>query len=81
MIEGLKISNSKINPKSARTENRLIVSLKVVDSESFTTELYNNWGFFLQIYCFSSTMILKYFLILSRFVMFFQLILFIRLML
>lgn len=45
MVEELKISNSKINPKSARTKNCLIISLKVVSSESLTTEFYNNCFF------------------------------------
>lgn len=79
MVEEFKISSSKINPKSARTKNWLIISLKVVNSESLTTELYKI--FFLQIYCFNSILILKYFLIPSRFVLFFRLILFSRLML
>lgn len=45
MVEEWKISNSKINPKSARTKNCLIISLKVVSSESLTTEFYNNCFF------------------------------------
>lgn len=45
MVEELKISNSKINPKSARTKNLLIISLKVVNSESLTTGFNDNWVF------------------------------------